>query len=324
MRKATLSAPAKINLALHIGNKRPDRFHDIWSIMQTISLSDTLRVASIKGGGADAEDQITVTGPEARSIVGDSNDNVVLQTVRALRDEGHEIPPLQIDLDKQIPVGAGLGGGSSDAAAILKGLNKACKLKISTNELSKIGAKLGSDIPFFFSKGTAQVTGRGEIVKPLKLPMDYHIAIIIPSIRVPSGPAYRLLNRKPAEEGEATSSLTTTNTELNFSSSQLGAGGSQRLFARLEEQGNDFESKFLESNNLDAPYIGFDVRELASELSEINEGLRQAGAAFVRLSGSGSAVFGIFFSPVTGDRLKSFLRHDWMARICQPIAIADD
>lgn len=320
MQSFTIKAPAKINLALTVSNKRPDGFHDIWSVMQAVSLSDTLRVFV---SGASAGDVLEVTGPEAQEIVADASDNLVLQAVDALRAAGHSIPALQIELDKQIPVGAGLGGGSSDAAAILKGLNKACKLNLTTAQLAEIGAQLGSDVPFFFTSGSAEVTGRGEICESVVLPLDYQIALIIPDIRVPTGPAYRLLNREVRGENQLTSSLTTNKPALNFSGSQRGEGSSRDLFTQLEERGNDFESKFLEYKNLDSPDVGFDVRELASTLSKIDVGLRRNGAAFVRLSGSGSAVFGIFFSPITGDRLTPLLRRSWTAHLCRPIALAD-
>ena len=117
----------------------------------------------------------------------------------ALRRVKPELPFVKIELEKRVPVGAGLGGGSSDAAATLKALNALFELGFSASELADIGATLGSDVPFFFSTGSAEVRGRGEIISDINLPLNYTIVLAIPSERVSTAAAYRLLGRPKAD-----------------------------------------------------------------------------------------------------------------------------
>ncbi len=154
-----LTAPAKINLSFEIVGKRPDGYHDIRTVMQTIDLCDHLYFAH-----ADA---FSLTG----SLVCPDDANIIVQTVRVLERElktGHF--PVHIVLQKMIPLGSGMGGGSADAAATLLALNYMYRLQLSQETLTKIGVEIGSDVPFFIQGGKCLVEGRGEKVTPM--PMD--------------------------------------------------------------------------------------------------------------------------------------------------------
>ncbi len=152
-------APAKINWTLEVLGKRPDGYHETRSIMQTIDLADgiTLREAD--------EISLSLGGEAGMLLHAPVEENLAYRAARLLRGEAKR--GVQIELEKRIPIAAGLGGGSSDAAAVLRGLRRLWKLDVSDEELRSIGAGLGSDVPFFLRSGTALVSGRGEQVETL-------------------------------------------------------------------------------------------------------------------------------------------------------------
>lgn len=198
----TQRACAKINLTLDVLGKRPDGCHDIRSIMQTIALQDTLVVTptpDIPGV------RLLVEGDEAESVPADER-NIVhkaavrLQKIAAARAA---MPPqrsgLHIVLTKRIPSEAGLGGGSSDAAAALRALDVLFDLRLSPTRLAEIAAGLGADVPFFLSGGTALVEGMGERVTPLSpLQSPGPLVIVKPAIGMPTGAAYAALDALPS------------------------------------------------------------------------------------------------------------------------------
>ena len=147
-----IKSNAKINLALAIKYKRPDGFHEIESIFQEIDLYDEIFL--------EKEDRI-ILQTDSLDIPGDEN-NICVKAAQAICKK-YQVSGVNIKLVKNIPVGAGLGGGSSNAAAVLKGINNLYDLKIDQLELSGMAAELGSDVPFFLNGGSAYVTGRGEI-----------------------------------------------------------------------------------------------------------------------------------------------------------------
>ena len=153
-------SPAKINLFFRVLHKREDGFHEIASLFQAISLYDTIKVR------VSEKDLFTCTDP---SLAMDEK-NLVCKALHAFRENTKEHSPVEIHLDKKIPMQAGLGGGSSNAATILWALTQLFSVNISREELIEMGSFLGSDVPFFFSSGTAYVTGRGEILEDLSIP----------------------------------------------------------------------------------------------------------------------------------------------------------
>ena len=247
---------AKINIGLRITGKRPDGFHDIETLFCPLPLSDALEFVV-------AEDQkkgdiLAVTGID---IPGEPRDNIVMEAVRKLREK-HSFPALKIHLHKAIPAGAGLGGGSSDAAFLLKGINRCYGLKLDDDRLKELALELGSDCPFFIDCTPAYASGRGEILDPFeKQPLKNHYIILLnPGIIVNTKEAYQNCNpSKPESSLKKMIDLPVDKWKEN-------------IF-------NDFEG-----------YV-FDKHPI---IKALKEELYRTGAIFSLMSGSGSSVFGIF------------------------------
>ena len=220
MTSLTRHAPAKINLTLDVGARRPDGYHDIRSIMQTIELHDTLTVArTLDVPGVRLE----VTGDESGGAPADESNlvhraAVRLQKIAAARGSvpGHR-SGLHILLHKRIPSQAGLGGGSSDAAAALRTVNQLLGLSLPLPRLAEIGAALGADVPFFLAGGVARVEGLGERVTALPpLSPPWHLVIVKPPVGVSTAAAYDALDRIPYRKpGTATDAM--RNNEMRLS-----------------------------------------------------------------------------------------------------------
>jgi len=182
----TITAPAKINLSLRILGKRPDGFHELESLMAPIQLADTLEISHGVGKGVT----LICNDPELTT----GEDNLCIKAARAFRVATGLDHGISITLLKKIPHGAGLGGGSSDAAAVLKGLNKLFDHPMVHEELEQLAASLGSDVPFFLGNGPAWCRGRGEIIEYLKqdevLP-GRTLLLIKPAFPVPTAWAYK-------------------------------------------------------------------------------------------------------------------------------------
>ncbi|MFN3966885.1 MAG: 4-(cytidine 5'-diphospho)-2-C-methyl-D-erythritol kinase [Endomicrobiia bacterium] len=161
-----LLSPAKINLSLRILNKREDGYHNIKSILQTVSLYDEIFISDSSSG----KEIDFVCKPE---VTKKPEDNLAYKAILLLKRYTSEKRKVKVKIIKNIPVGAGLGGGSSNAATILKGLAKFWNIKISLNELKKLALKLGADVTFFLYGGKCLVEGSGERIKKLKLKEKY-------------------------------------------------------------------------------------------------------------------------------------------------------
>jgi 4-diphosphocytidyl-2-C-methyl-D-erythritol kinase len=245
---------AKINLGLRITGKRFDGYHDIETVFYPVGLSDALElVADLKGSA----DKLTVTGSE---LPGRQEDNIVLRAVSMLR-EAYPIPCLNIHLHKIIPAGAGLGGGSSDAAFMLRALNKMFSLSLSAHELKAIASGLGSDCPFFIDCQPAFASGRGEILSLVKNVLDgFYIVLLNPGISISTKEAYE--NCLPAKPERSLRKL------IDIPVSEW-----KDLIV------NDFEKT---------------VFIVHPEIESIKQTLYSSGAIYSSMSGSGSTVYGIF------------------------------
>jgi 4-diphosphocytidyl-2-C-methyl-D-erythritol kinase len=174
-------APAKMNLSLRILNQRPDGFHEIETLISPISLYDKI----------DIEKQnrwIDFSCDDPTLSTGD--DNLVVRAAKAFFEKTKIKSGVSIKLEKKIPHGAGLGGGSSDAAATLRGLNRLFETKLSREELARLGSTIGSDVPFFLFESAALCKGRGELVEPTKLKTKLSILLLKPAFGVSSAWAY--------------------------------------------------------------------------------------------------------------------------------------
>lgn len=178
-----LLAPAKINLSLKVVAKRPDGFHEIETLMVPISLADTLDIERTDASG------ITFTCSDASLPVDD--DNLVVRAAKLFLERTKISFGIRIHLEKRVPHGAGLGGGSSDAATALIGLNELFDTKLDTPTLSAMAAELGSDIPFFVYRSAAMCRGRGELVEPVSFNEKLPLLLLKPAFGVPTPWAYK-------------------------------------------------------------------------------------------------------------------------------------
>jgi 4-diphosphocytidyl-2-C-methyl-D-erythritol kinase len=255
-----VSAPAKVNLSLRVLGKRPDGYHALESVMQFLSLADTLTFTP------GSMFHFTCSDPAL-----ETDDNLVVRAASLLLDKTDHAQGAHIHLTKRIPAQAGLGGGSSDAATTLVTLNALWNLHLSLDELSSLAASLGSDVPFFLHGPCALVRGRGEGV----LPVVHQTAGDIVLVKPPSGLATPRVYAGLHAETLATDipSLTTPET-----STMLRALLSGHLAAVAAATCNDLENAAL---------------TLLPELLSIRERMLKAGCLAVRLCGSGSALFGL-------------------------------
>jgi 4-diphosphocytidyl-2-C-methyl-D-erythritol kinase len=260
----TLLSHAKINWLLRIIGRRADGFHDIETVFQTISLHDVIEVRE--------SDRFSLSCSDSSVPLDEGN-----LVTRAWRRIGElaTVPPLKIDLEKSIPAGGGLGGGSSNAAAILVALRERYAPELEPGALAAIALELGSDVPFFLTGGTAYATGRGEQLRPIESPGDVKLLLVLPEVRVDTAEAYRLLRRPP---GASRPLLGIDRVRT------LIAGGPLESADELE---NDFEEVVFERT----PILG-DLRRRLLDL----------GAGWARMSGSGSTLIGAFGSEELRER----------------------
>jgi len=268
-----VKAFAKINWILRVLGKRSDGYHEIDTVFQTISLHDDLTFALRK-------DNRIVLHSDAPDVPHDDT-NLISRAAYALRDFAGVDFGVDVHLVKRIPAQGGLGGASSNAAVTLLALNHLWRLELQIDQLENIGRRLGSDVPFFFTGGTARATGTGTTILPLGDTAKRHLLIVTPQVRVSTPNAYRAL-RAP--------SLTTKGSASILSSS----------FA--EPTSNDLDQWAL---NNDFEGVIF---EIEPEIRRVKTALLDAGALGGLLAGSGSSVFGIFASKDARERALADLK----------------
>jgi 4-diphosphocytidyl-2-C-methyl-D-erythritol kinase len=247
-------APAKVNLTLDVLGRRPDGYHALRSVMQTLALHDTLELRPAE------EIHFWCDEP---SLAGENN--LVMRAARLMREASGHRGGAQIILRKVIPVDAGLGGGSSDAAATLAGLNQLWDLGLPREHLAELGARLGSDVPFFFYAPAALVEGRGEVVTPVPSPSRAHVVLLRPPTGVSTARIFAALSPDRYDDGSATDQL------LEAQRRRLPAG------------------RWPISNGLQSTVI-----DLYPEVAGAARRLRDAGAGNVCMTGSGSTVYAVF------------------------------
>jgi 4-diphosphocytidyl-2-C-methyl-D-erythritol kinase len=272
-RRFSLPSFAKINPSLRIVGRRPDGYHEVRTILQTISLRDDLHFAS----GDDGAVQLTCDDPRIPTDEG----NLVVRAAEALRDRFHIRAGAKIHLEKRIPAKGGLGGASSNAAIALLGLRHLWSLDVGIDELIKLGAALGADVPFFFVGGRSLATGIGTELTPFADPAKEFLAVVTPNTGVATADAYKAL-RAPA--------LTTSGDASILSISCSPADFQDTAPGILQ---NDFESV---------------VYELEPETKRAGEALVRSGARRVLLAGSGSSVFGVFDNTEARERALQEIR----------------
>ena len=288
MPEVRIPAFAKINLRLDVLGKREDGFHELRTIFQTISLHDELRLRASRRDGI----ALSIQGNQPLSAE-PVEKNLVYRAVDALRRELRIRGGVEIQLKKTIPAGRGLGGGSSDAAAALQGYLRLTKKKLAAARLMGIAASLGADVPFFLWGGRALGVNKGDEIYPLPDIAKQHVLVVSPpDIHVPTPDAYRWLNAKALRLTKPAA-----NPKLwEFCALCWSAQGSGLS--------NDFEEPVFRRH---------------PRLDQIKRELLQRGAAEASLAGSGSAVFGVFPSPVMARRAAVRFPHD-QTFVCETVS----
>jgi len=268
----TVFAPAKINVILRILDRRPDGFHNLWSIMQTVALEDEVQIR------LRADRQNIQLRCDATQLAADQS-NLVYRAAAAVLARAQQSIGLDIELRKRIPMGAGLGGGSSDAAATIIGLNRLLRLEWSPTQMADVGLSLGSDVPFFLFAPSAFVAGRGETVRPVVVEGARWVVLVNPGFGVNTKWAYQEL----AATRTAVTPLSLVQRELDRQSCVSWT----QLIAVAE---NDFEVPVFAAHG---------------KLREIKRSLRAQGAEIALLSGSGATVFGVFANETSARLAKA-------------------
>ncbi|WP_244093864.1 4-(cytidine 5'-diphospho)-2-C-methyl-D-erythritol kinase [Jeotgalibacillus sp. R-1-5s-1] len=251
-----VKAPAKINLSLDVLHKRPDGFHEVEMVMTTVDLADRIELHEVKGT------RIQIVSHD-RFVPSDQR-NLAYKAAEKLQKKYQVNKGVEITIHKQIPVAAGLAGGSSDAAATLKGLNKLWDLGLSADELAEVGTEIGSDVAFCIYGGTALATGRGEKIEELPAPPKCWVVLAKPSIGVSTADIYQNLKLDKADHPDT--------------KAMVQAIHDQDYDGICQNLGNALESVTL---------------NLYPEVRQIKEQMHRFGADAVLMSGSGPTVFGL-------------------------------
>jgi 4-diphosphocytidyl-2-C-methyl-D-erythritol kinase len=278
----TIRAFAKINLALSVLGRRVDGYHELNTVFQTVTLHDNVTFAP------RLDESINLTCDVA-DIPLDLN-NSILQAAQLLRQKFDIMTGASIHLEKRIPTGGGLGGGSSDAAATLLGLAHLWRINLTRSELQEMGTRIGADVPFFFTGGTAFGAGIGTRITAMQDARCKHLLIVTPNAKVSTAEAYKALSA-PA--------LTKVVGDSILSSSRLDTDFSDLLYTRLK---NDFEVVIF---------------RLHPEILRARDALILSGARGALLAGSGASVFGIFDNEETQVRAANALQTETEWRVFQ-------
>lgn len=274
-------SPAKVNLVLKVLGKRPDGFHDIFSVMAPVSLCDTLLVSVSAHNGADGSSAVTVT--TNNPSIPDGPANLAYKAAELILKEAGVNRVVTVHITKRIPAGAGLGGGSSNAAAVLMAINDSLGGPLGDEALRSIAATLGSDVPFFLLKKPALAKGRGEILEPLELGKLFFV-LINPGFEVSARFAYdNLLLTKSGE-----------NNTLMYS--QFPDYAPKDIVKMLV---NDLERAVIKAH---------------PEIKALKDRLTGAGALGVLMSGSGPTVFGLFSDEVSANEVAGELSEEFDGR----------
>lgn len=280
-------APAKINLTLRVMDKRLDGFHEIESLVQKVDLFDRITLE----GTEDGRISLSCDDPD----IPDDSGNLAYQAAALLAEAaGVKNRGVVIRLEKNIPSGAGLGGGSSDAAAVLSGLCSLWDLSVTTDFLAELGSQLGSDVPLFLYPSPAIIKGRGEIVLPVAARINGHFVIVFPGFPVSARWAY------------SNFCLTKSSDKYRLSALSKAEGGKLPPDAWSGLLINDLEAAVIREH----PEIALAKEELLRE-----------GARAALMSGSGSAVFGLFDEQETAHRAagKMAVSGDWSVFNTSPL-----
>jgi 4-diphosphocytidyl-2-C-methyl-D-erythritol kinase len=275
-KKVKIEAPAKVNLFFEILRKRADGYHEIRSLMQPICLCDTLWIEA----GSKGPEIHCPNHPEL-----ENESNLVLRAIHLMEKELDRTLPFSVRLIKKIPIGGGLGGGSSDAAAVLTGLNQWLGEPIKRERMPTIAAQVGSDVPFFLSKQTALALGRGEQIEPWPGFPSWWYILIYPGFSISTAWAYSQV-KFPLTRGEKTINI-------------------ERLKAVKDIRGIDRLKNDLEE--IVTPFFPI--------IEKIKKALLGQGCVHALMSGSGSTVFGIWETKESAQEAYLHLKHQGWGQV---------
>ena len=297
-------SPAKVNLSLAVSGVRADGFHDLDSVVTLVSLGDDIYLERAEQGVS-----LTISGEgvEVSALPTDLEQNLAVRAVRLLEVEVGRSLPTAIRIVKRIPLGGGLGGGSSNAATVLKGVNEIWDLGLSLERLCELGARLGSDVPLFLLNGTVRMRGRGECVERLSLAgaRPLNLVLVNDGTHCSTPRVYRALDELRGVENRQNEpqndekGLTEGDDFCNTMALSLQAGEAQRV---AEQVFNDLESPCF---------------QLFPSVRQTAEALKAAGCRGVLLSGSGATVCGFVDDFADGERVLAHpaLQKSWRASV---------
>ncbi len=274
-----IRAYAKINLGLQIFRKREDGYHDIETILHPVDIYDEISI------NPSEDIRIACDHPDVPRDLS----NLCCRAAELVQQAAHIERGAEIRLKKNIPVGAGLGGGSSDAAAVLNHLPRYWNLKLSSSLLRELAIQLGSDVSFFLHTGTARASGRGEILEYFPLELPYWIVIVHPNIRVSTAWAYESIRSSPSPN--------------RIDLKEVLSENLRKPNVLAEELRNDFEPLVFREHEA---------------IRRVKEALYRDGADFALMSGSGSAVFGLFEDEGRAKKIVNQLRKTYEVFLTVP------
>ncbi len=275
---------AKVNYALEVRGLRPDGYHEISTVLQSISLADGVGIERARRG-------FELLVEPKKMLIGPPEHNTTHRAWSLLRELCGGALPVRVKLRKNIPAGAGLGGGSADAAATLLGLNELFGLGLSEDCLREIGARVGTDVPFCLSGGTALGEGVGDDLTPLPAPPDHRLLVVKPGRSASTAAVYRAHDERPVKPS-------TRAVEPVLAALRAGD-----LAALARSLGNDL-----------APVTGEEVSEVEAQ----RRALLESGALGASMSGSGTSVYGVFRTEEEARAAKLALRAPFAA-VCEPV-----
>ena len=259
MREIREKACAKLNISLDVMDRRPDGYHDMLMVMQSVSLWDDVHIVLDSSGRASAESNL-------KFIPGDERNLAVKAALRYFREIGEQKAGVHISMKKRIPVGAGMAGGSADAAAVLKGLNKLYENRLDKVRLIEIAADVGSDVPFCVMGGTALARGRGEVLEALPPMPQCFFVICKPEFSISTPELFRKLDSASSRRHPDTAGII----------SAIEKGELSQICRRMYNVFEDVDDRRMRT------------------VSQIKGRLLDEGAMSAIMTGTGSAVFGVF------------------------------
>ena len=269
-------AYAKLNISLDVSKPRPDGYHDMVMVMQTVGFCDDISIQLLDAGPVSASANL-------RYIPGDDRNLAVKAAKLYLKETGREQLGAKIHIQKKIPVGAGMAGGSSDAAAVLRGLNKAFGYELSREELMKLAGETGSDVAFCLTGGTALAEGRGEILTPLRPFPECFFVICKPEYSVSTPELFHALDKMKIRVHPDTQGLLKA----------IETGDLKQICRRMYNVFEDVPDRRMKT------------------VAEIKQKLMNSGAEGTVMTGTGSAVFGVFSDEKTAGKAERELKREY-------------